>query len=274
MELLTLQVNSEPIKYKEYSHSHFNGFNTEFPIYLSSVIDPCEYYDIIKSINNNSIRKLDTPVLKTLLSTGSVFSYLFIGLPVLTGALIGNKVIYNKYNKKLKKDLVNILNEVNNNPKIIEKNIQFSLIENKKTKRSIEYNIQVDCYVTESQKKLIQQQKNIINQQQIEQQIRLQQQQQQQQQQNDRRNSIRNLTRNATGVTSRMSQSPLGRVNKRLVDIPIDTGSPFNSKKEYNSSGNSNSTSNNISISNNTNSNINSNSDNKDDNRSSSYSQV
>ncbi|KAM9994715.1 hypothetical protein ACTFIY_000890 [Dictyostelium cf. discoideum] len=222
MELLSLQVNSEPIKYKEYCHSHFNGFSTEFPIYLSSVIDPCEYYQIIKIINNNSIRKLDTPVLNSLLTTGSVFSYLFIGLPVLTGALIGNK---------LKKDLVETLNEINNNPKIIEKNIQFSLIENKKTKRSIEYNIQLNCYVTDSQKKLIQQQKNIIAQQQIEQQIQLQTRQQQQQQQNDRRNSIRNLTRNATNSNG-MNQSPLGRVNKRLIDgIPIDSGSPFNTKK-------------------------------------------
>ncbi|EAL61878.1 hypothetical protein DDB_G0291189 [Dictyostelium discoideum AX4] len=231
MELLSLQVNSEPIKYKEYCHSHFNGFSTEFPIYLSSVIDPCEYYEIIKSINNNSIRKLDTPVLNSMLTTGSVFSYLFIGLPVLTGALIGNKVIYNKYNKKLKKDLVKTLNEINNNPKIMEKNIQFTLIENKKTKRSIEYNIQLNCYVTDSQKKLIQQQKNIIAQQQIEQQIQQQTRQQQQQQQNDRRNSIRNLTRNATNPSG-MNQSPLGRVNKRLIDgIPIDSGSPFNHKK-------------------------------------------
>ncbi|KAN0037856.1 hypothetical protein ACTA71_000027 [Dictyostelium dimigraforme] len=227
MELLTLQVNSEPIKFKEYCHSHFNGFNTEFPIYLSSIIDPCEYTDIIKSINNNSIRKLDTPVLKTLLTTGSVFSYLFIGLPVLTGALIGNKVIYNKYNKKLKKDLIKILNEINNNPKIIEKNIQFLLVENKKGKRSFDYNIKLNCYVSESQKKLIQQQKNIFSQKQIEQQI----QQQHDLQNNDRRNSIRNMTRNATMV-NRMSQSPLGRVNKRLVDIPIDTGSPLNSKNK------------------------------------------
>ncbi|KYR01780.1 hypothetical protein DLAC_01792 [Tieghemostelium lacteum] len=141
-ERKTYRILSKPTRFNPNCSYYFYGFNIDFPAELRGSIDPEEYDRIIHYINEDLTRHKKTKGLHVFINVSEIMSSLIIGIPFLIVGCIHGQKVYKKFNNKMVKEIEVKLEQVNNHPEIINRNMNFSLIHIKKPSGEIVYSIE------------------------------------------------------------------------------------------------------------------------------------
>ncbi|KAM9956561.1 hypothetical protein ACTFIR_003282 [Dictyostelium discoideum] len=134
--------------YKPYTKCTFKGFSRNFPPQLRNVIPPDEYDSIIKNINLNCIGSKKTSTLKVFSVSGDILSMIVIGIPISVGCYVADKIIYQRFYKKITKRIKTILFQLNSSEPYLSRGIEFSLIKSPFSKLGVEYSINVSYLIS------------------------------------------------------------------------------------------------------------------------------
>ncbi|KAN0016152.1 hypothetical protein ACTFIU_006107 [Dictyostelium citrinum] len=141
MERTSHVIRGERANYKQFTKCSFNGFSRNYPPELRSVLHPHEYDAIIQNINLNSIRTKKTSVLKVVSVSGEILWIAIIGIPIILGCLVADKIIYQRFYKKITKSIESILYQLNSSELCISRGIEFTLRKSPRTSNGCEYSI-------------------------------------------------------------------------------------------------------------------------------------
>ncbi|KAN0028180.1 hypothetical protein ACTFIV_010013 [Dictyostelium citrinum] len=141
MERTSHVIRGERANYKQFTKCSFNGFSRNYPPELRSVLHPHEYDAIIQNINLNSIRTKKTSVLKVVSVSGEILWIAIIGIPIILGCLVADKIIYQRFYKKITKSIESILYQLNSSELCISRGIEFTLRKSPRTSSGCEYSL-------------------------------------------------------------------------------------------------------------------------------------
>ncbi|EAL61337.1 hypothetical protein DDB_G0292254 [Dictyostelium discoideum AX4] len=136
-------IKGEKTIYKPYTKCTFKGFSRNFPPELRSVIPPDEYDSIIKNINLNCIRSKKTSTLRVISVSGDILSMIVIGIPISVGCYVVDKIIYQRFYKKITKRIKTILFQLNSSEPYLSKGIEFSLNKSPYSRLGVEYSLNI-----------------------------------------------------------------------------------------------------------------------------------
>ncbi|KAM9992703.1 hypothetical protein ACTFIY_010130 [Dictyostelium cf. discoideum] len=143
MERTSHVIKGEKTIYKPFTKCTFNGFSRNFPPELRNVIHPQEYDLIIKNINLNSTATKKTSTLKVFSVSGDILCMVIIGIPISFGCYVADKIIYQRFYKKITKKIQSILFQLNSSEPYISRGVEFSLSKSPYSKLGVQYSIVV-----------------------------------------------------------------------------------------------------------------------------------
>ncbi|KAK5583751.1 hypothetical protein RB653_005350 [Dictyostelium firmibasis] len=143
MERTSHVIRGGRANYKQFSKCSFEGFSRNYPPELRNVLHPNEYDSIIRNINLNSIKTKKTSTLKVVAVSGEVLWIALIGIPIVIGCMVADKIIYQRFYKKITKNIQTILFQLNSSELCISRGIEFSLHKSSKTMAGFEYSINI-----------------------------------------------------------------------------------------------------------------------------------
>ncbi|KAN0050832.1 hypothetical protein ACTA71_004134 [Dictyostelium dimigraforme] len=141
MERTSHVIKGERANYKQFTKCSFNGFSRNYPPELRSILHPHEYDSIIQNINLNSIRTKKTSTLKVISVSGEILWIAIIGIPIVLGCLLADKIIYRRFYKKITNSIQTILFQLNSSELCISRGIEFTLRKSPRTSTGCEYSI-------------------------------------------------------------------------------------------------------------------------------------
>ncbi|KAM9979945.1 hypothetical protein ACTFIZ_006190 [Dictyostelium cf. discoideum] len=143
MERTSHVIKGERTIYKPFTKCTFNGFSRNFPPELRNVLHPNEYDSIIKNINLNSVGTKKTSTLKVFSVSGDILCMVIIGIPISFGCYLADKIIYQRFYRKITKKIQSVLFQINASEPYLSRGIEFSLRKSPTSRVGVDYSIVV-----------------------------------------------------------------------------------------------------------------------------------